>query len=194
MSCLGTKKLYSLFHSLFHNDPWSDHKIRKWAIVSLDILITLKLCKLARLLSGTEFCSRDRIHFQTQPRYVVYKNTLFGCSFEEKKSICVWDDVSDAKTRAHECICLASWNRIEPQQLGDRVCLCFWKSRCNKVYYALARHNLETLGGNWLIDALLYTIQLPSSYERGQPEKLMASWRNPGQTSRNPPDKLAQLG
>jgi len=47
-------------------------------IVRLDILITLTLKKLACLLSGAEFCSRDQIHFQTPLRYMVCKNSLFG--------------------------------------------------------------------------------------------------------------------
>ena len=85
------------------SDPWSDHRIRKRSIVSLDILITMTLCKLARLLSGTEFCSHERIHFQTQPRYMVCKYSLFGRTFEQKNWKCAWNRVSGAKTPAREC-------------------------------------------------------------------------------------------
>jgi len=49
----------------------------KQSIASLDILITLTLYKLARLLSGAELYSRDRIYFRTQPRYMVCKNAHF---------------------------------------------------------------------------------------------------------------------
>ena len=56
----------------------------KQSMVSLDILITLTLRKLAHLLSGAEFYSHDRIHFQTQPRSMVCKNVLFRRTFEQK--------------------------------------------------------------------------------------------------------------
>jgi len=42
----------------------SDHRIKKQSIVGLDILITLTLCKLARLLSGAEFCSSVEFEFR----------------------------------------------------------------------------------------------------------------------------------
>jgi len=63
------------------SDPWNDHWISKQSIASLDILITLTLYKLARLLSGAVFCLCDPIYFQTQPRYTVCKSALFGCNF-----------------------------------------------------------------------------------------------------------------
>jgi len=46
--------------------------------------MTLTLYKLAPLLSGPEFCSRDRIHFQTQSGYMVCKNALFRRTLEQK--------------------------------------------------------------------------------------------------------------
>ena len=42
------------------------------------ILIPLTLYKLACPLSGAEFCSRYRIRFQTQPRYMANKNRYSG--------------------------------------------------------------------------------------------------------------------
>jgi len=107
--CLGflrTKELCSLF---YNNDPWSDHRIRKRSIVSLDILITLSLYELARLLSGPEFCSRDHIHFQTQPTYMVDKDSFSGGPFKQKNWKCVWNRVSKCQNpsmRMH----LFSWN------------------------------------------------------------------------------------
>jgi len=65
-------------------NPGSNHRMRKQSIVSVDISITLTLYKLPRLHSGAEFCSRDRIRFQTQPRYMVCKNALFGRTFDQK--------------------------------------------------------------------------------------------------------------
>jgi len=38
-----------------------------------------------------EFCWRDRIHFQTHPRYIVCKNALFGRTFEHWNWECVWN-------------------------------------------------------------------------------------------------------
>jgi len=85
------------------SDLWSDHRIRKQSIVSLDILMTLTLCKLVRPLSGTKFGSRDWIYFRMQPRYMVCKNALFERIFEQKNRDCIWNCVSGAKTRAREC-------------------------------------------------------------------------------------------
>jgi len=59
-------------------DSRNEHRIRNRLIVSLDILIALTLCNLALLLSGAEFGSCDRIHFQTQPRYMVCKTHFPG--------------------------------------------------------------------------------------------------------------------
>jgi len=61
----------------------------KQSIASLDILITLTLYKLARLLSGAELYSRDRIYFRMQPRYMVCKNALFRRTFEHCE--CIWN-------------------------------------------------------------------------------------------------------
>ena len=92
------------------SDPWSDQRISKWSIASLDIFITLILYKPARLLSGAKFCSHDQIHFQTQPRYMGWKNALFRRPFEHWSWEYVWNPVSDAKTRSREGLnCQASW-------------------------------------------------------------------------------------
>ena len=69
----------------------SDHRIRQGSMVSLDIMITLTLCKLAHLLSSKEFRLRDRIHSQPQPRYMVCTDALFGRTFEQKNWKCVWN-------------------------------------------------------------------------------------------------------
>ena len=73
------------------SNPWDDHRTRKRSITSLDILVFVTLYELVCPLSDTNFCSRNRIHFQTQPRYVVCKNALFGCSFEQENWKCVWN-------------------------------------------------------------------------------------------------------
>ena len=68
LACLRTKKWYSLFCGLFWNNEVTCEAtivLGKRSIVSLDILITLTLYKLPRPLSDPEFCSHERIHFQT---------------------------------------------------------------------------------------------------------------------------------
>ena len=54
-----------------------DHGISKRPIDNFDIFVAMTFYKLARPLSGTEFCLRDQIHFQTQPRCMVCKDALF---------------------------------------------------------------------------------------------------------------------
>jgi len=83
-------------------NPWDNHRTRKRSITSLDILVFVTLYELAHPLSDTNFCTRNRVHFQTQPRYVVCKNALFGCGFEQENWKCVWKCVSGATTRACE--------------------------------------------------------------------------------------------
>ena len=101
-SCVSMDKKVVQSVSQQWSDPWSDHRIRKRSIVSLDILITLTLYKLARLLSGTEFCSWDRTHFHTEPTYMVWKNSLFGRTFKHWNCEFIWNPVWDAKTRSRE--------------------------------------------------------------------------------------------
>jgi len=79
----------------------SDHRVRKLSIVSLDILITLTLYKLASLLSGAKFWSHDQIHFQKHPRYMVCKNALFGSTFEQKKWVQPRFRLQNPSTRMH---------------------------------------------------------------------------------------------
>ena len=81
------------------SDSWSDHRIKKRSIPSLDILITLALYKLAHLLSGTEFYSHDQIHFQMQPWFV--KPHLSGAILSRKTENA--SHVLDAKTLAPGC-------------------------------------------------------------------------------------------
>jgi len=50
----------------------SDHRIIKRSVDSLNILVPLTLNnKLTLPLSSMGFYSRDRIHFQMQPRYII---------------------------------------------------------------------------------------------------------------------------
>jgi len=88
-SCVSKDKKIVQSVSQKRSDLWSDRRISKWSIVSLDILITLTLYKLARLLSDAELCSRDRINFRTQPRYMVCENALLGHTFEHWNWECI---------------------------------------------------------------------------------------------------------
>jgi len=47
---------------------------------------------------AVQFCSRDRIHFQTQPKYTVCENALFRCTFEQWNWEC---DRANAPTASH---------------------------------------------------------------------------------------------
>ena len=58
--------------------PWSDPRISKLSIDSLDILITLTLYKPVCPLSATEFCLRNGIYFLTQPRHTACKSALWS--------------------------------------------------------------------------------------------------------------------
>ena len=86
------------------SDPWSDLRI--------NILITLTPYKLARPLSVMEFCLRDQIHFQTQPRYMVCKNVFFKRTFEQWKWERVWNQVSDTKVWSREYTWCAVWTYL----------------------------------------------------------------------------------
>jgi len=86
---LGTLELSSLgilcvkgqkiVHSVLQqrNDPRSGPRISRRFIDGLNILITMTLYKLACPLSRAEFCFRDQIHSQMQPR-VHTKGTYRG--------------------------------------------------------------------------------------------------------------------
>jgi len=113
------RKLFSLFGNNDRSDRRSGPRISNQSIDSLGILITLTLDKLARPLTGTEFCSCDRIHFQTQSRYMVCKTTLFRCSFEQ------WN---------WEC------RRQNPITWMHQLCMSVFKTRTPWSWHSSALH------------------------------------------------------
>jgi len=67
----------------------------------------LTVCLLASLPSGAEFCSRDRIHFQTQMRYMVCKTHFLGAFLSRKT-----ENASETRARL---IILAQKPRNKPR-------------------------------------------------------------------------------
>jgi len=84
--------------------------------------------------STLKFGKNKSIHFQTQARYMVCKNTLFGCTFEH------WNRVSDAKTRSPECIYMnlqsarVEWGVANPDE--SHLSKSWWITPSNNVNQA----------------------------------------------------------
>ena len=142
------KKLCSLFHGLcfatMMRTAKRPYRIRKWSTISPVILKTLTLYKLARLFSGVKCCSRDGIHFQVQRMYVVCKNALFERTSKQKNWKCIWNRVSDAKTRARELLWIIRKNNLESAWRSIDL-LMLSKTHCSPLARAIA-YRLSLVG------------------------------------------------